>query len=218
MMVRRMLVTMLVALAVMSCRPRVDVRPVPQRRMATVEELSIYRMLAESTYVKSTGRPVTVLLTSLDSACTESPCTPAARRWGLEIAWWASVADSQSVRAAHAALLARAADTIDLRTIGEGHPQIIVVTPKEIPHVFRDERAWGEYQYYHRGAAGVLRFSPIGFTPSRKAAVVFLDWECGPKCGHTLAAAVRVDSASRWQIADMLLLSSRQGPSAPHGF
>ena len=71
---------------------------------------------------------------------------------------------------------------------------------------------WGEFQYYNRGAAGVLRFSPIGFTPSGKEAVVFARWDCGPACGHTVVTALRADSASSWQIADMLLLSSRKPP------
>ena len=69
---------------------------------------------------------------------------------------------------------------------------------------------WGEFQYYHRGAAGLLRFSPVGFSSSGREAVVFARWDCGPACGHTIVAALRADSGSTWRIADMLLLSSRK--------
>jgi hypothetical protein len=77
-----------------------------------------------------------------------------------------------------------------------------------------DARFWGDFQYWHKGAAGVLRFSPVGFSASGRDAVVYLQWECGPVCGHTMVTALRADSASQWRIADMLLLSSRQGTGA----
>ena len=185
------------------------------RRAASAEELAIYRTLAESTYVRSTGRPVAVLSTSLDSSCTDSACAPLARRWGLESPWWAAAADSQRALAANAALLRRSADTLDLRAIAEGHAEIIPIAKKEIPALSSEPRDWGDFQFYHRGAAGVIRFSPVGFSPSGKEAVVFVDWECGPACGHTLVTALREDSSSVWHIADMLLLSSRQGLGKP---
>lgn len=181
------------------------------RRVANADELAIYRTLAESTYVRSTGRPVAVLSTSLDSSCTGPECAPLARRWGLESPWWAAAADSQRALAANAALLRRSADTVDLRAIAEGHDEIIPIAQKEIPAPASEPRDWGDFQYYHKGAAGVIRFSPVGFSPSGKEAVVFLDWECGPACGHTIVTALRADSSSTWHIADMLLLSSRQG-------
>jgi hypothetical protein len=104
---------------------------------------------------------------------------------------------------------------VDLRRIGDGHDEIIAIAGKEIPVSPNDERAWGEFQFYHRGAAGVLRFSPIGFSPSRREAVVFLEWECGPACGHDLVTALRADSGATWRVADMLLLSTRQHSRTP---
>jgi hypothetical protein len=202
---------LLVAIAMTACRHApANVAPAPMRRVANADELAIYRTLAESTYVRSTGRPVAVLSTSLDSACAGTPCAPLARRWGLESPWWAASADSQRAMAANESLLRRAADTVDLRAIAEGHEEIIPVAQKEIPARASDTRDWGDFQFYHKGAAGVLRFSPVGFSKSGKEAVVFMDWVCGPACGHTLAAALRSDSTSTWRIADMLLLSSRQ--------
>jgi hypothetical protein len=94
--------------------------------------------------------------------------------------------------------------------IAEGHDKIISIPTRQLPVSWSTEGMWGEFQYYNRGAAGVLRFSPIGFTPSGREAVVFARWECGPMCGHTIVTALRADSASSWRIADMLLLTSRK--------
>jgi hypothetical protein len=207
--------TLLVVVAMAACRRAPSVAPRPMRRTASAEELAIYRTLAESTYVRSTGRPVAVLSTSLDSSCTGTACAPLARRWGLESPWWAAAADSQRALAANAALLRRSADTVDLRAIAEGHEEIIPIAQKEIPAPASEARDWGDFQFYHKGAAGVIRFSPVGFSPSGKEAVVFLDWECGPACGHSIVTALRADSSSTWHIADMLLLSSRQEMGKP---
>jgi len=207
---RRLLVAVVLAIGLVSCRQRPVLQPVPQRRLASPTELAIYRLVTESTYVRSTGRPIAVVETSLDSACSGVECAPLERRWGVESPWWAAVADSARARAANAALLKHAADTVDLRAIAEGHDQIIALPTRQLPVSWSTEGMWGEFQYYNRGAAGVLRFSPIGFTPSGKEAVVFARWECGPACGHTVVAALQADSVSSWRIADMLLLTSRK--------
>jgi hypothetical protein len=212
---RRLALLTLLAAGMTACRRAPAVTsPVPQRRVATADELAIYRVLTESTYVRSTGRPIAVLSTSLDSACSRRTCAPLAQRWGIESTWWASAADAQRARTANDALLRRAADTVDLRAIGDGHEQIIPIVAKDLPLEPMDARFWGDFQYWHKGAAGVLRFSPIGFSATGREAVVFLQWECGPVCGHTMVTALRADSASHWRIADMLLLSSRQGTGA----
>ena len=209
---RRLLIALVLVVGVVSCRQRPALQPVPQRRLASPTELAIYRVLTESTYVRSTGRPIAVVETSLDSACAGVDCAPLERRWGVESPWWAAVADSGSASAANAALLKRAADTVDLHAIADGHDQIIALPTRQLPVSWSTEGMWGEFQYYNRGAAGVLRFSPIGFTPSGKEAVVFARWDCGPACGHTIVTALRADSASSWRIADMLLLTSRKPP------
>jgi len=209
---RRLLVALVLAAGLASCRRAPVLQPAPQRRLASPAELAIYRVLTESTYVRSTGRPIAVVATSLDSACTSAECPPLERRWGVETPWWAGVADSARAAAANAALIKRAADTVDLHAIAEGHEQIIAIPTRQIPVSWSTEGMWGEFQYYNRGAAGVLRFSPIGFSPSGKEAVVYARWECGPACGHTIVTALRADSSS-WQIADMLLLTSRKPPT-----
>ena len=207
----------MLAAALVSCRQHPVLPPLPQRRLANDAELAIYRLLAESTYVRSTGRPVAVVSYSIDSACAGTGCAPLAERWGVDSPWWASVADSQRARSANAALLRHAGDRIDLHAIGgEGHEQILPIETREIPVAESDAGMWGEFQFYHRGAAGLLRFSPVGFSSSGREAVVFSRWDCGPACGHTVVTALRADSAFTWRIADMLLLSSRR-PTNPNG-
>ena len=209
---RRLILALVLVAGLVSCRRAPVLQPAPQRRLASPAELAIYRVLTESTYVRSTGRPIAVVATSLDSACTSAECPPLERRWGVETPWWAGVADTARAAAANAALIKRAADTVDLHAIAEGHEQIIAIPTRQIPVSWSTEGMWGEFQYYNRGAAGVLRFSPIGFSPSGREAVVYARWECGPACGHTIVTALRADSSS-WQIADMLLLSSRKPPT-----
>ena len=209
---RRLLVALVLIAGFVACRRAPVLQPTPQRRLASPAELAIYRVLTESTYVRSTGRPIAVVETSLDPACAGAECEPLDRRWGVETPWWAGVADSARAAAANAALIERAADTVDLHEIAEGHEQIIAIPTRQIPVSWSTEGMWGEFQYYNRGAAGVLRFSPIGFSPSGKEAVVYARWDCGPACGHTIVTALRADSSS-WRIADMLLLSSRKPPA-----
>jgi hypothetical protein len=212
---RRLLVAFVLAAGFVSCRHAPVLQPAPKLRQASAAELAIYRVLTESTYVRSTGRRIAVVETSLDSACTSLDCPPLERRWGVESPWWAGVADSARASAANAALLKQAADTINLHAIAEGRRDIIAVPTRQLPISGSTEGMWGDFQYYFQGAAGVLRFSPIGFSPSGKEAVVFTRWECGPMCGHTMVTALRADSASSWRIADMLLLSSKKPPAAP---
>ena len=207
---RRLLAALVLVAGIASCRRAPVLRPAPRTRQASAAELEIYRVLTESTYVRSTGRPIAVVATSLDSACASAECPPLERRWGIESPWWAGVAGPEQASAANAALLKHAADTIDLHAIADGHDDIIAIPTRQTPVSWSTEGMWGEFQYYNRGAAGVLRFSPIGFTPSGKEAIVFARWECGPMCGHTIVTALRADSASSWRIADMLLLSSRK--------
>jgi hypothetical protein len=208
----RLLLALALAAGLASCRHAPVLQPAPQRRLASAAELEIYRVLAESTYVRSTGRPIAVVITSLDSACASVECPSLVSRWGIESPWWAGVAGPDEANAGNAALLKHAADTVDLHAIADGHTDIIALPTRQLPVSWSTEGMWGEFQHYNRGAAGVLRFSPIGFTPSGKEAIVFARWECGPMCGHTVVTALRADSGSSWRIADMLLLSSRKPP------
>jgi hypothetical protein len=62
----------------------------------------------------------------------------------------------------------------------------------------------------HADAAGAVRMSPVGFSRSGRTAVAFVDWRCGPTCGHTVGVALTSTSDTSWTIADVLLVSSRQ--------
>src|SRR4051812_37546853 len=61
---------------------------VPRVVTASARELAIYRTVAESVYVRSTGQPVAVAAMSLDTSCTGVLCEPVAARWGLDTMWW----------------------------------------------------------------------------------------------------------------------------------
>src|SRR4051812_44736412 len=139
---RRLPLLFVLAVALTSCRQRPVMQPLPQRRVANDAELAIYRLLAESTYVRSTGRPVAVVAVSLDSTCAGAECAPLARRWGVESPWWAAVADSQRARSANSALLRHAGDTVDLRAIGQGHEQLLPIETREIPVANSDAGIW----------------------------------------------------------------------------
>src|SRR5258705_4197296 len=102
---RRLPLLFVLVVALVSCRQRPVVQPLPQRRLANDAELAIYRLLAESTYVRSTGRAVAVVSISIDSSCASTQCAPLAERWGVESPWWAAGADSQRARSANSALL-----------------------------------------------------------------------------------------------------------------
>src|SRR5687768_2855146 len=60
---RRLLLALALVAGLAACRRAPVVEPTPQRRMASPAELAIYRVLTESTYVRSTGRPIAVVAT-----------------------------------------------------------------------------------------------------------------------------------------------------------
>ena len=58
-------------------------------------------------------------------------------------------------------------------------------------------------------ASGAVRMSRVLFSRSGQTAVAFVDWRCGPTCGHTIGVALSATSDSTWSIAEMILRSSR---------
>jgi hypothetical protein len=122
--------------------------------------------------------------------------------------WWS--ADSTIANVAKRDLLARAADTLDLRAVALGSPNVVAIAPDSTPADLRDINQWVEFRDRHEGAAGFLRFSPVGFDAAGTAAIVYVQWECGPSCGHALSAALTRDpQSSQWHIANLMLISSR---------
>jgi hypothetical protein len=171
--------------------------------------IAVYRAIAESIYVRSTGRVVAVATTSLDSTCVESRCAGLAERWGVDALWWAR-GDSTEARDARADLLARVAAPLDIRAVSLGRPMLLEADPGDVPPPDADGSEWSRFRATHADAAGAVRMSPVGFSRSGRSAVAFVDWRCGPTCGHTVGVALTATSDTSWAIADVLLLTSRQ--------
>jgi type IV secretory pathway TrbD component len=184
--------------------------PVPQTAPSNTapRAIAVYRAVAESIYVGSTKRVVAVASTSLDSACTSVTCTDLAARWGVETLWWAR-GDSTEARDARADLLARAAPPFDVRAIALGQAMLLEADAGDVPSEGASVDEWIRFRAAHADAAGAVRMSPVGFSRSGRTAVTFVDWRCGPSCGHTLGVALTATSDSSWAIAEMLLVTSR---------
>ena len=170
--------------------------------------IAVYRAIAESIYVTTTGRVVAVAGASLDSACTTLRCGDLAARWGVETLWWAK-GDSTEARDSRDDLLARAAPPFDIRAVARGRAMLLEADAGDVPPIDADVSEWIRFRSSHADASGAVRMSPVGFSRSGQTAVAFVDWRCGPTCGHTIGVALSATSDSTWSIAEMILLSSR---------
>jgi hypothetical protein len=168
----------------------------------------VYRAIAESIYVATTKRVVAVASTSLDSACTAIACADLAARWGVETLWWAR-GDSTEARDARTDLLARAAPPFDVRAVTLGQAMLFEADAGDVPSEGASVDEWIRFRAEHADAAGAVRMSPVGFSRSGRTAVTFVDWRCGPACGHTRGVALTATRDSSWAIAEMLLVTSR---------
>jgi hypothetical protein len=197
------------ASVLVACARPVPPTAAPASSSTAPRAIAVYRTIAESIYVRITGRVVAVAIASLDSACGESPCAALDERWGVERLWWAR-GDSSEARDARADLLARGASPLDIRAVSLGRPMLLNADPGDVPPPNADGREWARFRAAHAEAAGAVRMSPVGFSRSGRSAVAFVDWRCGPTCGHTVGVALTATNDTSWAIADMLLLSSRQ--------
>jgi hypothetical protein len=198
-------VVLLLAFLVAACS-----RPAPVTAPSPVvpRTLAVYRAIAESIYVGTTGRVIAVSTAPLDTTCSKVTCEPLTSRWGLDMLWWAR-GDTSSARAARDDLLSRAASPLSLRGVTNGRPMLLEADPGDVPPLDADVSEWIRFRSAHADAAGALRISPVGFSPSGQSAIAFVDWRCGPTCGHTLGVSLTATSDSTWSISEMLLLSSR---------
>lgn len=169
--------------------------------------ISVYRAIAESIYVHTTGRVVAVAGASLDSACAQQACGNIAERWGVESLWWAK-GDSTEARDSRSDLLARAAAPFDMHAVANGRAMLLETDAGDVPPKDASLSEWVRFRLTHADASGAVRMSPVGFSRSGRTAVAFVDWRCGPTCGHTVAVALTATSDSTWSIAEMLLTSS----------
>ncbi len=171
--------------------------------------LAVYRTVADSIYVQTTSRPIAVVATTLDTACASAPCANVEDRWGLASLWWAG-ADSSEASSARASLLLNSTMRFDLRGLPIGTKNVVTVDAGVVPIPGSDVAPWIAFRDGNFAAAGALQFSRVGFGRSGQTAIVFVDWRCGPACGHTLSVALQATSDTTWRIGDMLLLSSLQ--------
>ena len=196
------------ALVVAACSRAVTVAPVAAVPTVTPRAIAVYRAIAESVYVNTTNRVVAVATTSLDSACTHTECGDLASRWGVETLWWAK-GDSTEARDSRDDLLAHAAAPVDMRAVAQGRAMLLEADAGDVPTADADVSEWIRFRVTHADASGAVRMSPVGFSRSGHTAVAFVDWRCGPTCGHTVGIALTATSDSTWAIAEMLLVSSR---------
>jgi hypothetical protein len=187
--------------------PEMSPAPVPE---PGAPEMAIYRTVAESVYVRTTGRSVGIVTTPLDTACLAEACRPFMTRWGLDPLWW-TASDSADAVATRNDLLSRIATPMSLAGVALGQALLQSIAPDSAAMVTAqpDTAHWKAFKERHGGASGFLWFSPIGFNPAHRSALVYVDWQCGPDCGHTAAVALRSNDAGAWHIDDMLLISSR---------
>jgi hypothetical protein len=170
--------------------------------------LAVYRTIAESIYVHTTGRVIAVATAPLDTACTEPRCAPLTSRWGVDLLWW-SRHDTATARATRDDLLAHASRPISLQGLTANSGMLFETDPGDVPPLGADVSEWIRFRSTHADAAGALRMSPVGFSPSGQSAIAFVDWRCGPTCGHTLSVALTATNDTTWVVSEMLLLSSR---------
>jgi hypothetical protein len=206
---RRVSLPLLLAALAGGCVHSVPHSPPPSSTGARA--IAVYRAIAESIYVRSTGRVIAVATASLDSSCVDRSCAELAERWGVDPLWWAR-GDSSEARAARSDLLARGAAPLDIRAVAIGRPMLFETDPGDVPPLGADVEEWSRFRAAHANAAGAVRMSPVGFSQSGRSAVAFVEWRCGPTCGHRVSVALTATSDTSWAIADMLLLSSRQEP------
>lgn len=196
-----------VMMGLTGCMHRVPPDPL-ESGSAAPRAIAVYRVIAESIYVGSTKRVVAVSTASLDSACTSARCDGLAARWGVETLWWAT-GDSTEARDSRNDLLARAAPPFDVGAVSLGRVMLLEADPGDVPPLDAGVSEWVRFRVAHADASGAVRMSPVGFSRSGRTAVAFVDWRCGPTCGHTLGVALTATSDSTWSVAEMLLLSSR---------
>lgn len=204
----RPFVLIAVVFALAACSHHASAPVVAPAPSASARAIAVYRAIAESIYVNTTNRVVAVAATSLDSTCTQLACGDLAARWGVETLWWAK-GDSTEARDSRDDLLARASAPFDLRAVAQGRAMLLETDAGDVPPADADVAEWIRFRGTHADASGAVRMSPVGFSRSGRTAVAFVDWRCGPTCGHTVGVALTATSDSTWAVAEMLLVSSR---------
>ena len=186
------------------------VAPAPVAPPDAAEE-AVYRAVIDSVYVRSTGQRIAVVRQTMDTTCTEfvrSLCGDVAGRLGLRDEWWSAEASSPAFARMRDELLRKSAESAPLSPAFGTATGVVAIDPAALDFTLSDERPWPEFRERYGGAAGFVRFSRVGFAPDGSRALVSVQWECGPTCGHRLALSL-VRQGNAWTIGEMFLLNSR---------
>lgn len=168
-------------------------------------DLAVYQVVAESLYLtKARGRPIAIVTRTMDTVCDRAACAAIGKRWGLDSLWWAPD-NAPLARQIRDVLISRAGTSLAWRNQEIDNQSIVLVDPAAVPPTGADAAAWSSFQRTQGVAA--LQFSPVGFSPDGSRALVVVRMRCGPRCGHTLAAAL-VARQKRWTVGELLLVAS----------
>lgn len=210
----RPLAPLLAALSLAACARAPRPVPLDPARVAAWRA-EIAQLVVDSLYRRGTPVAVAVVAAPADTACVTPPsagsCGSLAQRWGVDSLWW-SGADAAESDAARRDLLARAGQDDPLRL--PASDLLVPVGADAVPPRAASSANWQAFRAATGGTAGALRFSPVGFGPGARRAVLYVDWRCGPTCGHELSLALVRPDSSGWRLKDVLLLQSAQGNMA----
>src|SRR5512141_1015597 len=79
--------------------------------------VEVYRLIADSLYVRSTGRPIAIAAATLDTSCVQADCSSLAHRWAFESPLWWAAHDSASAPQLRDDMVRHAGTVYDMRTV-----------------------------------------------------------------------------------------------------
>jgi len=207
----RLLATAVLSLVALGCSRRPAPVTAPATSVLEPAEAEVLRVVADSVYLRTLDHTVAVISRTVDTVCTvpTSGCASARARFGLDPVWWAE-GDTITALFMRDDLLRRSAVPVQLDETLAPDDRLPPATTHEIGEILSGSNGWPAFRSRY-GAVGYLRFSRVGFSPDRRRALVYVEWECGPTCGHHLAVSLRREDEGAWGISDALLLSSRRG-------
>jgi hypothetical protein len=191
-----------IALSVTACSVSRPAAPVPE------SEAPVYRTVLDSIYLKAlkSGK-LGVVRTHLDTNCSLPQCESIMRRWGLDSMWWES-RDREAALDMRRTIVQRAAQGSVVADSEIVQGRVIDVTSDLAASAHSSVGEWQNFRH-KSGVVAIIRFSPIGYSRDRSQALLVVQMQCGPGCGHGLTVLLS-RSNGLWRIKDQLLLKDRQ--------